>query len=148
MARPETELAGAPAPTAAPAWRPFLVALAISVLGSAALGGVCFSLGENVWWLALGSSPPLLAGGFYLGWRTREPEPLYGALLAIGYFALVAGVLFGGELTETLPDPLPGLATGDSTFFFVSPLLILALGVIGSILGGKAARRPRGSGEA
>lgn len=147
MARSETELAGAPAPPAAPAWRPFLVAFAISVLGSAALGGVLFHFGDNVWWLALGGSPPLLAGGFYLGWRMREPEPLYGALLAIGYFGLVTAVLFGGELTETLPDPLPGLATGDSTFFFVSPLLILALGVIGSILGGNAARGARRRGE-
>jgi cation transporter-like permease len=40
-----------------------------------------------------------------------------------------------------VPDPLPGLATGDSTFFFLWPLLILAAGVAGSILGGRVATR-------
>lgn len=140
MARSETELAGAPAPPAAPAWRTFLVAFAIGVLGTAALGGVLFHFGDNVWWLALGGGLSLLAGGFYLGWRMREPEPLYGALLAIVSFGVVVAVLFGGELSETLPDPLPGLATGDSTFFFVVPLLMLAAGVVGTLAGGNAAR--------
>lgn len=123
----------------APTWRMFLAAFAIGVLGTAALGGVPFHLRDNVWWLALGGGLSLFAGGCYLGWRMRAPEPLYGALLAIASFGLLAAVLFGGELSETLPDPLPGLATGDSTFFFVVPLLMLTASVLGTLAGGRAA---------
>lgn len=117
----------------------YLPALAVSAAGTAALGLPAALLADSVWWLALASAPSLLAAGFLLGWRAREPEPLYGALLASVYFGIVAGVLFGAELAEALPDPLPGLATGDSTFFFVWPLLILVTGFLGSMLGGKAA---------
>ncbi len=127
--------------------RAFLAALVMSLAGTAVLGGAPLFLADSVWWLALGSAPSLLAAGFFLGWRAGEPEPLYGAVLAVLYFGLVAGVLFGGELTEALPDPLPGLATGDSTFFFVWPLLILTAGFAGSLAGGKAALR-RGGHEA
>lgn len=108
---------------------------------TAVLGGGLFLLQQNVWWLALGGLLSLFGGGVYLGWRSREPEPLYGSLLAVLYFGLVVGVLLGGELAEVLPDPLPGLAIGDSTFFFVSPLLMLAASVSGSVLGGSIGLR-------
>ncbi len=134
------------APPAAPTWRMFLVAFAIGVLGTAALGGVLFHLWANVWWLALGGGLSLFTGCFYLGWRMRAPEPLYAALLAIASFGVMAAVLFGGELSETLPDPLPGLATGDSTFFFVVPLLMLTASVLGMLAGGKAATNPSRGG--
>lgn len=128
--------------------RVFLAALAMSVGGTAALGAVLFLLSESVWWFVLSSTLSLLSAGFYLGWKTREPKPpLYGALLAILYFGLAVAILFGGELAEKLPDPLPGLDIGDSTFFFVSPLLMLAAGFLGSILGGRAARRREGPSE-
>jgi hypothetical protein len=116
--------------------RDVLTALGLSVAGTVVAGGVLFLLGENVWGLALGGLLSLFAAGAWLGWRAREPEPLYGALLNMLYFGVVAGVLFGGELAEALPDPLPGLAIGDSTFFFVSPLLMLLASVGGSVLGG------------
>ncbi len=122
----------------------YLLALAVSAVGTAALGAPALLLADNVWWLALASAPSLLAAGFLLGWLAREPEPLYGAVLATLYFGIVTGVLFGAELAEALPDPLPGLATGDSTFFFVWPLVILVTGFLGSTLGGRAAAwRPR-----
>ena len=127
-----------------PGARAFLLALAVSGVGTGALGVPPLVLADNVWWLALSSAPSLLVAGFLLGWRAREPEPLYGAVLATLYFGIVAGVLFGAEFAEALPDPLPGLATGDSTFFFVWPLLILVTGFLGSMLGGTAAAwRPR-----
>ncbi|MFQ5875087.1 MAG: hypothetical protein ACE5JL_15005, partial [Dehalococcoidia bacterium] len=87
-------------------------AFAISLAGTAAVGGIPFLLGQNVWLIALGGLVSLLAGGAYLGWRSGEPEPLYGTVLAVLYFGVVAAILFGGELTEALPEPLPGLAIG------------------------------------
>lgn len=116
--------------------RTVLTALVVSAAGTAVVGGTLFLLGQSVWWLALGGLLSLFAAGAWLGWQAKEPEPLYGALLAALYFGLVAGALFGGELAEVLPDPLPGLAIGDSTFFFVSPLLMLAASVGGSVAGG------------
>ncbi len=122
-------------------WRDIGTALAISIAGTALLGGVLFLVERNVWWHAVGGLLSLFGAGIYLGRRTGEPEPLYGTMLAILYFGLAAGILFVGELTEALPDPLPGLAIGDSTFFFVLPLFMLAAGVAGSVLGGRW-RRP------
>lgn len=117
-------------------WRCIGQGLAISVAGTAVLGAALFPIDKNVWWLAAGGLVSLFLGGVYLGRHAREPEPLPGVLLAIMYFGLVASALFGGELSERLPNPLPGLAIGDSTFFFVSPLLMLVAGVSGSVLGG------------
>jgi len=123
-------------------WRALGLALATSIVGTVAVGGALFVLQQNVWLLVLGGLGSLFGGGVYLGRLSREPEPLYGALLAVLYFGLVVGILFGGELAEALPDPLPGLAIGDSTFFFVSPLLMLVAAVTGSVVGGRR-RRPK-----
>lgn len=117
-------------------WGHLWSALAISVVGTAVVGGVLFLLQQNIWWLAVGGLLSLFSASLYLGRRTHEPEPLYGVVLAVLYFGLVVGILFGGELAEALPDPLPGLAIGDSTFFFVSPLLMLVVSVAGSVMGG------------
>ncbi len=122
-------------------WRKVLAALSLSLAGTVILGGVLFALQQNVWWIAGASALSLLGSGAYLGFAARESEPLYGTLLAILYFGLVVATLFGGALADALPDPLPGLGVGDSTFFFVWPLLQLAAGVIGSIIGGRLARR-------
>ena len=125
-----------------PTARELLAALATSMAGTAALGGALYFLqAHNVWWVAVASAPSLIAAGFYLGWRVDEPEPLYGSILSALYFGIVAVVLLGGTWLGKVPDPLPGLATGDSTFFFVWPLLILVTGVAGSILGGRVATR-------
>lgn len=121
-------------------WRTLGVSLGTSVVGTVIMGGTLLILQENVWWLTLGGMVSLFGAGVHLGWRTRQPEPLYGVLLGILYFGLIVGVLFGGELAEALPDPLPGLAVGDSTFFFVSPLLALVASVAGSVLGGRLGR--------
>ncbi|MCH7705933.1 MAG: hypothetical protein IIB33_02685 [Chloroflexi bacterium] len=101
----------------------------------------------------LGGSISILASGFYLGWRTGEPDPLSGSLLAVLYFGLLVAVLFFANLAEEelaaslqlRLDPLPGLDIGDSTFYFVSPLLVLVSGVAGSVLGGQMAGRRAGS---
>ncbi len=124
-------------------WRPVGVAVALSVAGTVMFGGALFLFQQSVWWIAVGSLLSLLGAGAYLGWRSGEPEPLYGALLAVLYFGLVAVILLGGELLEALPDPLPGLSIGDSTFFFVSPLLMLVAAVAGTIAGGRTSSRAK-----
>lgn len=126
-------------------WSPVRRGWAISLLGTLLLGLPLFALQQNVWWIALAGVLSLFAGGVYAGWRSREPEPLYGALVAVLYFGLVAAVFFAGEMAEVFPDPLPGLAVGDSTFFFVWPLLQLAAAVAGSVTGCRLTRR-RGEG--
>ena len=118
-------------------WRYMWIALAISIAGTAVLGGVLILIMDDVWWVAIGGAASLIGGGVHLGRVAHEPEPLYGTLLAALYYLLVVVILFGGTLIEKLPDPLPGLERGDSTFFFVFPLLMLAAGVAGSVLGGR-----------
>ena len=121
-----------------PPWRTTVVAWAISVAGTAVLGGAAFYLVlENVWLIAAAGLVSLFAGAAFLGRRTGEAEPLYGALVAGLYLAAVVAFLFGASLLEKLPEPLPGLSIGDSTFFFVWPLLQLVAGVAGSIAGGR-----------
>ncbi len=134
---------GPPSRPAAPntPWKLVWIALAISILGTTLLGGVAFAIDRNVWWIALGGAASLMAGGGFLGSRSGEPEPVYGSLLAILYFGPVVVILFGGMLTDWLPDPLPGLGIGDSTFYFVSPLLMLAAAVAASVFGGKMGQR-------
>lgn len=117
-------------------WRPVFAALALSLAGTMILGSLAFILDKNVWWVGLAGGLSLFGGGTLLGWARGIPEPLDGTLLAILYFGVVVGVLFGGTLADLLPDPLPGLGVGDSTFFFVWPLLQLASAVAGSVVGG------------
>ena len=119
-----------------------LTALAVSATLTIVLGGALyFGVARSFWWIAVASVPALVVAGFQLGWRVGEPEPLYGSVLSFLYFAIIAVILIGGTWIGSLGDPMPGLATGDSTFFFVWPLMILASGVVGTIVGGRIALR-------
>ena len=94
----------------------------------------------------MGGALSLFGGAFYLGRSVGESEPLYGTLLAAAYVGVATVLILGGTLLVLLPDPLPGLAVGDSTFFFVSPLLMLLAGAVGSVVGGRmSSTRPTGS---
>ncbi len=126
-------------------WRDVWSGYAASMVGTAVLGGLVFLLDQNVWWVSVASMVALVAGGFVAGFRARQIEPLNGALLACVFFGTEAAILMIGTAMEGtsigLPDPLPGLAIGDSTLFFVSPLGQLASAVLGSLLGGWWAHR-------
>ncbi|MBI2855951.1 MAG: hypothetical protein HYX93_03795 [Chloroflexi bacterium] len=121
-------------------WRQIGIALGLSLVGTALLGGVLLLVLDDIWWVAAGGILSLFSAGVYVGRGVGEPEPLYGTLLAAAYVAIAVVVIFVGTFLATLPDPLPGLAIGDSTFFFVSPLLMLASGVAGTIVGGVIGR--------
>lgn len=113
-------------------WLGFGVAVALTLL----LGAPFFALVEqNVWWPALAGVLGLVAGGWLVARRRGRRDALGATLVAILYFATVLVVLVGGTLVELVPDPLPGLPIGDSTFFFVWPLAQLAGAVLGGVLG-------------
>ncbi|MBI2983141.1 MAG: hypothetical protein HYY42_03000 [Chloroflexi bacterium] len=119
-------------------WRPVVVAYALSVLVTLVVGAALFfALEQSVWWLAAAGVLGLAAGGSLVGARRGRPDALGATLLAILYFATTIVVIVGGTFADVLPDPLPGLPIGDSTFFFVWPLTQLAGAVIGSAAGGR-----------
>jgi hypothetical protein len=118
---------------------------AVAAIVTAVLGTLVFLLDQNVWWVSVASMVALVVGGSVAGFRARQIEPLNGALLICVFFGTEAVILMLGTALEGtaigLPDPLPGLAIGDSTFYFVSPLGQLASAVLGSVLGGWLAQR-------
>ncbi len=117
-------------------WKDVWVAFGIGFGGTLVLSGILFAvLGANMWLLALLSMVALAAGGYRLGSRTGRWEGIAATLVAILYFAVAALVIIVGFMFEVLPDPLPGLPKGNSTFYFVWPLLQLASVIGGSVVG-------------
>ena len=66
--------------------------------------------------------------------------------MGILYNLTVVVALFAGWFFELLPEPLPGLSQGDSTFFFTWPLMQFAVSVIGAIVGSRIAVKHKESG--
>ena len=119
------------------AWTAVWAGFAIALLGTLAAATWAFAFaGKGTWWAANLGTLSLFCGALFAGWRAGTVEPLNGAFVAVFYFSTVAAAIFGGEFLGVLPDPLPGLPRGDSTFFFVWPLAQLAAGTLGAMLGG------------
>ena len=95
-----------------------------------------FFANKGMWWVANWGLIFLFIGGFIASFVAKTAEPLNGAFTAVLYFATAALITFAGEFLGTLPDPLPGLPRGDSTFFFVWPLGQLVAATLGTVLGG------------
>lgn len=122
-------------------WSGFAIALAGTLIAGG--GGLAFA-GQGMWWVASSGTVCLFIGGVTAGALAKTAEPLNGAFIAVFYFGTVALAIFVGEFLAVLPDPLPGLPRGDSTFFFVWPLEQLVAATLGAMLGGwLAARRGR-----
>ncbi len=119
-------------------WIGYGAALAATLI---AVGWGLFVAGKGMWWVANWGTGSLFAAGLAVGYYTRSREPLNGAFIAALYFGTFTVVVFVGEFFALLPDPLPGLPRGDSTFFFVWPLVQLAAGTIGAMVGGALARK-------
>ncbi len=124
------------------AWRPVFAGFTLALLGTLLVGGwgLAFA-GRGMWWVANWGLAFLLAAGALAGYLARSSEPLNGAYIAVLYFGTATLAIFAGEFLGILPDPLPGLPRGDSTFFFVWPLAQLAAATLGAMLGGWAAAR-------
>ncbi len=120
------------------------IGFAVAVAGTAVATPAVLLVDANVWWVSVIAALAIGAGAAVAGIRARQIEPLNGVLVMAIFFVVEAGILMVGEATEWLPEPLPGLPVGDSTFFFVSPLGQLAFAVGGSLLGGWWATRARG----
>jgi hypothetical protein len=128
------------------AWSAVCAGYAIALLGTLAVGGggILFAA-KGMWWVAVWGTVWLFVGAMAAGLLARTAEPLNGAFIAVFYFGTVAFAIFVGEFLAVLPDPLPGLPRGDSTFFFVWPLAQLASGTLGAAVGGWLYARRRGS---
>lgn len=135
------------APESVP-WRALGIALVFSLGSTLILGGGLLFLLDNIWWGAAVGVAALFGGAFYVSDRAGESEPMYGSMLTGAYFGVVVTVIFAGTALEVFSDPYPGLQVGNSTFFFVAPLLLLAGGVAGSVVGGQTASRERDVEEA
>lgn len=122
-------------------WPSVRLGLGVAAAGTLTLGTGLLLWSGSMWWLAAAGLASLFLGGALAGRRSGTAEPLNGAVVGGLYFAGVAAVLFGGEVATILPDPLPGLPRGDSTFFFVWPLGQLGASTLGSVVGGRLARR-------
>lgn len=110
----------------------YLISLAVTLLAGIPL----LILAENAWLLAAAGTAALLAGGFVVGrWGGRKLAVLNGALMAILYYLTLSLAFFVGSLLELLPEPLPGLPQGDSTFYFAWPLAQLIVGIVGAAVG-------------
>ncbi len=109
----------------------------IALLGTLIAGGFgLFAMNRGMWWVANWGLIFLFIGGFIAGFFAKTAEPLNGAFMAVFYFVTATLIVFIGEFLGVLPDPLPGLPRGDSTFFFVWPLGQLVAATLGAVLGG------------
>ncbi|MFQ5825952.1 MAG: YrzE family protein [Dehalococcoidia bacterium] len=118
-------------------WSSVWIGYGIAVAGTLILGAWALWAYENVWLLALGGEVSLFLGGAIAARRARTTQPLNGAFIGLLYFATTIAFIFSGVMTDKLPDPLPGLPKGDSTFFFVWPLAQVLASTLGAIVGGR-----------
>lgn len=114
-------------------WNAVANGYGLALAGTLVLGLALFLWDPNVWWIALAGVVFLYGGGLLAAFRAGSPEPLNGALVGLAYFTTVAVVVFAGAVTDALPDPLPGLPKGDSTFFMAWPLGQVAASTLGAL---------------
>jgi len=120
-------------------WKDVWLGFAITVVGTTVLSAIVFAVLEpNMWWFVIASGIAIGFAGFRLGWKTGDWEGISASLITLFTFLLSTLILILGWMWEFVPDPLPGLPRGDSTFYFVWPLVLLICCVVGMILGMRA----------
>lgn len=125
-------------------WKVVLWGYAIGVVITLAAGIPLLLALESSWMLGLVGLGGLFAGGFVVGARVGlQTAIINGALMGILYNLTVVVALFAGWFFELLPEPLPGLAQGDSTFFFAWPLMQFAVSVTSAIVGSRISMKLR-----
>lgn len=121
-------------------WKAVWWGYAIGVVVTLAAGIPLLLALESSWLLGLVGLGGLFAGGFVVGAKVGlRTAIINGALVGILYNLTVVVALFAGWFFELLPEPLPGLSQGDSTFFFAWPLMQFAVSVTSAIVGSRIA---------
>lgn len=120
-------------------WKAVWLGYAIGMLGTVAVGLPLLLIIGNSWLVALVGLVGLFIGGLVTGRMVSDRLLLVvnGALMAILYNSTVSLLFFVGSFLEVLPEPLPGLPTGDSTFFFAWPLVQFAIGLLSAVIGSR-----------
>ena len=121
-------------------WRAIRCGFGVSAMLTLIFGVPLMIGSDSIWWLAWVAVGGLFVGGVLAARIARTSEPLNGAMIALLFFGVVAVGYLVGQAVEILPDPLPGLAPDNSTFFFVWPLTQITAGPFGSYVGGRVWR--------
>lgn len=125
-------------------WAPVGLGFVLGLLGTLVVGLPLLVITDDSWLMAIAGSAGLLVGGLVAGrMMGASLAVVNGALIAILYNLTVSLVFFAGSFLQILPEPLPGLPQGDSTFFFAWPLVQFAIAIFGSIMGSRMAAAPR-----
>ena len=128
-------------------WKAVWQGYAIGLVVTLAAGVPLLLVLESMWLLGGAGLVGLLAGGGVVGARVgQRVAVINGALMGIMYNMTIVLALFAGWFFELLPEPLPGLPQGDSTFFFSWPLMQFAVSVAGGILGSRLAPKQKVKG--
>ena len=123
-------------------WRAVGAGYFIGVLVTLVAGVPLLVFAESSWLLAAAGLGGLLIGGFATGRKVGAQLALInGALMGILYYFTTALSFFAGSFLQLLPEPLPGLPQGDSTFFFAWPLAQFVVSVLGAVLGSQTAAK-------
>lgn len=114
----------------------YLISLSLTVV----VGIPLFLATENTWLLAPAGLGGLLIGGFVVGRAVGANLAIInGALMATLYYLTLALAFFMASFAELLPEPLPGLPQGDSTFYFAWPLAQFVVGLASAAVGSRFA---------
>jgi hypothetical protein len=123
-------------------WKVVGAGYLIAAVGTIGAGIPLLVITDSSWMLVVASLVALLGAGLVVGRRSgRQLAIINAALTGILYYFTTALALLVGWFFQWLPEPLPGLPQGDSTFFFAWPLLQLVVSVVGAILGSSTVRR-------
>jgi hypothetical protein len=117
-------------------WRAIWWGFGTSTVLTLIVGVPLMIVSDSIWWLAWVAVGGLFVGGVLAARIAQTSEPLNGAMIALLFFGVIAIGYLVGQALEILPDPLPGLAPDNSTFFFVWPLTQIVAGPLGSYVGG------------
>lgn len=119
-------------------WKDVFIGLVIALVGSVVLSAVLFAAtGANMWMFVIASDIAIGVAGYRLSKKTGQWEGISASLITLFYYVLSTLILLVGMMWEFLPDPLPALPRGDSTFYFVWPLTLLICSVVGMVVGQK-----------
>lgn len=126
-------------------WKAVWLGYFLGLIITLAVGAPVVLVSKSTWLLGLAGLGALFGVGILVGAKAgSRTAVINGALVGVLYNLTVVLALFVGWFFELLPEPLPGLPQGNSTFFFAWPLMQFAASVVSAIVGSRLTRKPRG----